>query len=284
MNSTFLGYILFALAAYFLLIFGAPENEQSIKAMQHTFFSPVVERYIHIPGFLFVSTGVLASILISYTFKDVWRAFRSLSFIFFKNKVAFQNYINTIKSVSEYTQTRDIETLEEFANSIKYSFLRDGLLMLVNGYKKEEMEDILQARLENEMHREEVDDDVWRAAARYSPGYGMLGTTVGLIQMFSANIDAAKGFGPIIAAMSVAFTTTLYGLLFSNFIFQPIADKVERRNTEDALLKAMIIDGLGMIKDKKRPTYIEEKLNSYVPHSRSLTTTAQIAVLENIKK
>lgn len=284
MNSTFIGYILFGIAAYFLLIFGAPENEPAIKAMQHTFFSPTVERYIHIPGFLFVSTGVLASILISYTFKDVWRAFRSLSFIFFRNKVAFSNYIATLKSIAEYTQTRDIETLEEFATNIKYPFMRDGLLMLVNGYKKEDMQEILNARVENEMHREEVDDDVWRAAARYSPGYGMLGTTVGLIQMFSSNIDAAKGFGPIIAAMSVAFTTTLYGLLYSNFVFQPIADKIERRNTEDALLKTMIIDGLGMIKDKKRPAYIEEKLASYVPHARSLTTTAQIAALENIKK
>ncbi len=283
MNSTFVGYILFVIATYFLLIFGSPDNAAQVEELQHTFFSPVVQRYVHIPGFLFVSTGVFASILISYTFKDVWRAIRSLSFIFFKNKVAFQNYINTLKSVSEYTQTRDIETLEEFANNIQYPFLKDGLLMLVNGYKKEEMQEILQARLENENHREEVDDDVWRAASRYSPGYGMLGTTVGLIQMFSAEIDAAAGFKPIITAMSVAFTTTLYGLLFSNFIFQPIADKIERRNTEDALLKAMIIDGLGMIKDKKRPTYIEEKLTSYVPHARSLST-AQIAVLEGLKK
>lgn len=40
----------------------------------------------------------------------------------------------------------------------------------------------------------------------------MLGTTIGLIQMFSAKIDAAGGFGPILNGLAVAFTTTLYGL------------------------------------------------------------------------
>jgi chemotaxis protein MotA len=281
MNSTFLGYVLFAIATYVLLVFGA--DEHLVKEFQQRYFSESTGRYVHLPGFFFVSTGVMASILISFSFREILQALRSLYIVFIRNKLNFKNYIETLRSVSEYTQIRDVETLEDFANGIKYPFLKDGLLMLVNGYKREEIKELLELRLENENHREEIDDDVWRAAARYSPGYGMLGTTVGLIQMFSQKIDAVVGFQGIINSMSIAFTTTLYGLFFANFVYQPIADKIERRNTEDFILKAMIIDGLLMIKDKKRASFVEEKLMNYIPMRRSMATI-KMQILQGMKK
>ena len=267
MNSTIVGYFLFGVAAYFLIIFGAdPGTVEHYQQM----FPRIVGIFVHLPGFLFVTIGILSSILISYSFREFFSAFRSLFIVFIQNKINFTNYIQIMKSIAEYVQTGDVETLEDYANSIKYPFLKDGLLMVVNGYKKEALEEILKARIENESEREEVDDDVFRALARYSPGYGMLGTTIGLIQMFTQNVDPAAGFGGIIAAMGVAFTTTLYGLIYSNFIFQPFADRVERRNAEDVILKEMILDGLIMIAEKKRPSLVEEKLTTYNPRSRPI--------------
>jgi chemotaxis protein MotA len=212
--------------------------------------------------------------LISYNFRELIGAARALYFVYIKNRINFSIYLDTIKDIAQYSNTHDIESLEEYANQIKYPFLRDGVLMLVNGYKKEEVKEILDSRIENEAQRELTDVNIFRAAARYSPGYGMLGTTVGLIQMFSTKIDAAAGFGPILQALAVAFTTTLYGLLLSNFIFAPFADKIEKRTEEEALLKTMIIEGLCLILDKKHPIFIQDKLGSYVPQSRALAVPA----------
>lgn len=272
MNSTFIGYILFGIAAYILLIIG--QDTATVEALQKGYVPESMIHYIHIPGIIFVILGVSSSMLISYNFRELTGAARALYFVYIKNRINFSVYLDTIKDIAQYSNTHDIESLEEYANQIKYPFLRDGVLMLVNGYKKEEVKEILDSRIENEAQRELTDVNIFRAAARYSPGYGMLGTTVGLIQMFSTKIDAAAGFGPILQALAVAFTTTLYGLLLSNFIFAPFADKIEKRTEEEALLKTMIIEGLCLIRDKKHPIFIQDKLGSYIPQSRALSVPA----------
>mgnify|MGYP001567445271 CR=1 FL=1 len=270
MNSSLLGYVLFFIAAYVLLVLGA--DVTLVESIQSRYVARSLVHYVHVPGLVFVVLGVLASTLISYQFKEIGKAIRSLYFVYFHNKIDFQHYIDSIVDIAKYLQTHDIESLEEYANQLSYPFLREGLLLLVNGYKKEDVHEILGAKLENETHREQIDDDVFRSMAGYSPGFGMLGTTVGLIQMFSAKIDAASGFGPILAGLAVAFTTTLYGLILSNFIFQPFADKVERRTEDEMILKTMLIDGLLLVQEKRHPIYIQDKLSTYVPHSRSLKT------------
>ena len=272
MNSTFIGYILFGIAAYVLLIIGA--DTATVEALQKGYVPDSLVRYIHIPGIVFVVLGISSSMLISYNWRELFGATRALYFVYIKNRINFSLYLDTIKDIAQYSNTHDIESLEEYANQIKYPFLRDGVLMLVNGYKKEEVKEILDSRVENEAQRELTDVNIFKAAARYSPGYGMLGTTIGLIQMFSTKIDAAAGFGPILQALAVAFTTTLYGLLLSNFVFAPFADKIEKRTEEEALLKSMIIEGLSLIRDKKHPIFIQDKLGSYVPQSRALAVPA----------
>ncbi|HTY11362.1 MAG TPA: MotA/TolQ/ExbB proton channel family protein [Bacteroidota bacterium] len=269
MNSTFIGYVLFAIAAYVLLIIGA--ESETVDALQKGYVPESLIHYIHIPGIIFVFFGVSSSMMISYNFRELFGAARALYFVYIRNRINFLVYLETIKDIAQYSNTHDIESLEDYANQIKYPFLRDGVLMLVNGYKKEEIKEILDARIDNEAQRESTDVNVFRAAARYSPGYGMLGTTVGLIQMFSTKIDAAAGFGPILQALAVAFTTTLYGLFLSNFIFAPFADKIEKRTDEEALLKSMIVEGLCLIKDKRHPVFIQDKLSSYIPQSRALS-------------
>jgi chemotaxis protein MotA len=281
MNSTFVGYVLFVIAAYVLTILGG--NDVLVKELQEQYVPVAIEKYVHIPGLIFVLLGVFASTIISYNFKEVFRAHRSLFFVYFKNKLDFSHYIDKIVEIAQYTQSHDIESLEEYANNINYPFLREGLLLLVNGYKTQDVQEILEARMDNEGSREEIDDDVFRAASAYAPGYGMIGTTVGLIQMFSVKMSGVKDFGPILAGLAIAFTTTLYGLVLANFIFKPFSDKIERRNQEELLLKHMMMQGLLLISQKKHPVYIKDKLTSYIPQSRRLTV-AKLASVEAARR
>jgi chemotaxis protein MotA len=64
----------------------------------------------------------------------------------------------------------------------------------------------------------------WRALADAAPGMGMIGTIIGLIQMFAAMDDAAR-IGP---AMALALLTTLYGVVISSALAGPIAARLER--------------------------------------------------------
>jgi chemotaxis protein MotA len=65
---------------------------------------------------------------------------------------------------------------------------------------------------------------VWRGIAETAPAMGMIGTIIGLVQMFAAMDDPAH-MGP---GMAVAMLTTLYGVILSAAIAGPIAGRLER--------------------------------------------------------
>lgn len=68
----------------------------------------------------------------------------------------------------------------------------------------------------------------WENVADCAPAMGMLGTVVGLILLFGNVSDAAS----IGRAMAVALLTTLYGLVLSNLIAGPIAQRLARIASE----------------------------------------------------
>jgi len=167
MNSTFIGYVLFAIAAYVLLIVGV--QSETVDALQKGYVPDSLIHYVHIPGIVFVFLGVSSSMLISYNFRELFGLSRPI-FCVHKNKINFSLYLDAIKDIAQYSNTHDIESLEDYANQIKYPFLRDGVLMLVNGYKKEEIKEILDSRIDNEAQRESTDVNIFEPLLATHPG------------------------------------------------------------------------------------------------------------------
>jgi chemotaxis protein MotA len=98
--------------------------------------------------------------------------------------------------------------------------------------------------------------------ASLSPAFGIIGTLIGLIAMMQAMGSDIAGLGP---AMATALTTTLYGALFSNMLFRPIAIKVERRIDDIVNLMCVVRDGILFIKDKTPAAIAKDKLQGYLP-------------------
>jgi len=64
---------------------------------------------------------------------------------------------------------------------------------------------------------------VWRSVAEAAPAMGMVGTIIGLVQMF-AHMDDPAQIGP---AMAVAMLTTLYGVILGSGIATPIGGRLQ---------------------------------------------------------
>jgi len=92
---------------------------------------------------------------------------------------------------------------------------------------------------------------------------------VGLMQMLS-NMSDPKAIGP---AMAVALLTTLYGAMLATIIALPIADKLNLRAQEEALNRALIIDGLLAIQAGQNPRVIEQMLRNYLPEKKRVSET-----------
>ena len=67
--------------------------------------------------------------------------------------------------------------------------------------------------------------EVWSGAAEAAPAMGMIGTLIGLVQMFTAMRDPATIGG----AMALALLTTLYGAALANLVALPIAARFKRQ-------------------------------------------------------
>jgi len=83
------------------------------------------------------------------------------------------------------------------------------------------------ARLQRNMAQKKLDmaATYWNAAAEIAPAIGLIGTIIGLIQLFATGIDPLK-MGP---AMSFTMLTSLYGLFISHIIAFPIHVRLHAR-------------------------------------------------------
>ena len=89
----------------------------------------------------------------------------------------------------------------------------------------------------------------------------MIGTLIGMVQMFANMTDPSK-LGPF---MATALLATLYGAVVANILCLPIADKLHLKLADEEVNRTLIIDGILMIRDSKSPTLVREMLIAYLP-------------------
>jgi chemotaxis protein MotA len=90
----------------------------------------------------------------------------------------------------------------------------------------------------------------------------MVGTLIGMVQMFANMTDPSK-LGPY---MAVALLATFYGAAVSNlFLLCPSPTSWQGKLHDEELNRTLILDGVMMIRDAKSPTLVREMLLAYLP-------------------
>jgi len=102
---------------------------------------------------------------------------------------------------------------------------------------------------------------IYRAAGDCAPAFGMIGTLIGMVQMFANMTDPSK-LGPFIA---VALLATFYGAAVANLLCLPLANKLHLKLADEEINRTLIIDGVLMIRETKSPTLVREMLIAYLP-------------------
>jgi chemotaxis protein MotA len=91
-----------------------------------------------------------------------------------------------------------------------------------------------------------------------SPAYGMLGTLMGLIVMLS-DFTNYRGLA---LALALALMTTFYGLLMSQFIWQPLSKKVSQTILSDQMWYEVELEGIILTLENKAELYILDQLSA----------------------
>jgi chemotaxis protein MotA len=220
-----------------------------------------VQVFLNAPGLAIVLGGTIAATFICYPLREVMRVMGLFVSAFTAEELPIGDYIKDIVAISK-NAARGEEHLEKSLKRMDNEFLRDGLQMLVDGYSKKELAEILNNRIQQYHDQETNAAGIYRTMAALSPAFGIIGTLIGLIAMMQGMGEDLTSIGP---AMATALTTTLYGALFANMLYTPIATKVERRVEERTILMCVIRDGILFIKDKTPAPIVMDKLKGYLP-------------------
>ena len=226
--------------------------------------------FINIPGFFIVFGGTMAATLISFHSPLLISVFHSLNVVFKQPSSSPRKYIPEITRLSSLARNSNLE-LERVLEEIKNPFLKDGIQMLSDQFKQNEIAEILQQRIDFRIHKEFEEAHVFRTMARFAPAFGMIGTLIGLVGMLS-NMGADESIGRIGGDMAVALVTTFYGLILANLFFIPFANKLENRSRENSDKMRMIVESIQMIAESWHPRKIEDYLNSFVRPSERIIT------------
>lgn len=107
---------------------------------------------------------------------------------------------------------------------------------VVDGASPDRVTALFEQRRIARFERHRAAAEMWSGAADIAPAMGMIGTLIGLVQMFTAMRDPAT----IGAAMAVALLTTLYGAIVACLIATPVAARLKRQARHEAQERARL--------------------------------------------
>ena len=147
----------------------------------------------------------------------------------------------------------------------KDQFMSLGVDLMGSGYKQAEMRIIMGDAMDSHWQRQTLEAKILNTMGVYAPGFGMVGTIVGLIIMLDNMGDDMSQLGK---GLALALITTLYGVLLANLLFKPTAAQVTEKQEQEFFRHQMITDGFILIAEKRDGMFIQDRLNAYITPSK----------------
>jgi chemotaxis protein MotA len=214
---------------------------------------------------LVVFGGTCGAVLVSFSFQAVAGTFTAVREAFRKSRYEIEPTVKRLVEHSMESRRKGIIALEPELDRTPEEFMRSALMLAVDGTNPKTARQILD--IENQARRAaaEVPADLLETAAGYTPTLGILGAVLGLIHVMQSLSEPAK----LGSGIAVAFVATVYGVGAANLILLPLASKLRNRAREEALYREVIIEGIVALQEGLNPRLIEQKLQGYVPPSRT---------------
>jgi chemotaxis protein MotA len=180
-------------------------------------------------------------------------------FAFTMSRLSARDLVDELARIAEIARKQGPVGLEKVETN--EPFLAKGIRYVADGYDLEFIRDNLERDRDNFLMHLDEGGKIYRAIGDCAPAFGMVGTLIGMVQMFANMTDPSK-LGPF---MATALLATLYGALVSNLFCLPLADKLHVKLLDEETNRTLIIDGILMIRDSKSPALVREMLLAYLP-------------------
>ena len=221
--------------------------------------------FFDLKALLIVLGGIVCATFIAYPHNKVSGAFGSYVKALSRNEISLEDYIQEIETLSAGAIEEDSRINPDEADEIGEAFLRDGLRMVVNKHPVDEVQRLMTERIKNTYHNDMLEAKVIRSMAKIAPAFGVLGTLLGLVMMMrsldSSHPELMTSLG---TGMGTALLSIFYGVLLSNFLFTPVAVKIENRAAQRVVLMEIIMEGVVLLINEAPTGIIRDKLQAFL--------------------
>jgi len=214
---------------------------------------------------LIVFGGTLGAVLLQFPLATVMTAFRNMAQVFVTPRKLNDELARLLVGFANKARRNGVVSLDADLQEIKDPFLKQSLMLAVDGTEPADLRKIMRLRLDCLSEREERLPAVFESAGGFSPTIGILGAVLGLIQVMQ-HLDNIQEVGRGIA---VAFVATVYGVGIANLFFLPFAGKMRIHLREEYERREMMLEGVISILEGMNPRMLEIKLAGFGKQSES---------------
>jgi chemotaxis protein MotA len=221
---------------------------------------------------LIVFGGTMGAVLLQYPLTTVIAAFRNLGHVFSAPRKHNDQLVRLLVGFANKARRNGVVSLDADLQTVQDPFLRQALMLAVDGTEPNELRNIMRVSLDNQSEGEDQLPMVFESAGGFSPTIGILGAVLGLIQVMQ-HLDNITEVGKGIA---VAFVATIYGVGAANLFFLPFAGKMRLRVRAEHQRREMMLEGIVSILEGMNPRMLEVKLAGFLDPSNSGSKQDQI--------
>jgi chemotaxis protein MotA len=214
--------------------------------------------FFDVPAALIVLGGTIGATLIRNPLSAVLGTFGVVRKAFTTRLPDAGGLIQQVVQMSRKARKESLLSLEK--SRIEYPFLSRGVSLCVDGLEPGQIRAILEAEIASTAARHKRGQDILEGIGVSGPAFGMIGTLIGLVQMF-AGMNDPSSIGP---GMAIALLTTLYGAVLAYLVALPLADKLKVRSQEELLNMTLCLEGVLGLVQGEHPASIDERLKAFI--------------------
>jgi chemotaxis protein MotA len=215
---------------------------------------------INLKSAMLVLAGTLLSAFIAFPMKTFRDLFKSLIVVYKQEETDNEPLVQELERLAVIWRRHGTLELENARNRVKNVFLNKGVELVIDGYNRYDIRNIMEKDYELYFSRKESQVNVLNTLAKLAPIFGFVGTIIGLINVLNHVEDPAQ----IGKGMALALLTTLYGILLANFLFFPLSKKLSEYTKAETTVLNLILEGIMDIAEQKTSKSISHRLNSYL--------------------
>jgi len=223
--------------------------------------------FIDVPAFLIVVLGTTFVTLTSFSLGQIARTGAVLFKAFFHETPAPGEETIRLLRLSQKARQTGLLGIQRDATGEHDFFLRQGLVLAVDGMAPEVIERVMRADTAAMLERHTNGISVIRRAGETAPAMGLIGTLIGLVDMM-AHLNNPEAIGP---AMAIALLGTFYGAVMSYMILMPLATKLERASADELLIRKVYTAAVLGIARQENPRQLELHLNAILPPTQRVS-------------